>query len=189
MSNKTLISVIRIATGLAIAMFLTTDARYEKTTKSQVAQASSYSETITSDYSAIDPDSCEIVQLDKETGASTGVCPSYNNIPVFICTSFIGSSDRNIYQVGGATLTLNVVTMALGYSIATIAKLREDSVRAIAVEVGIQNGTLAIAIASTPAFLNNSTMAIPAGIYSLLMYFTGAAFAWLMGSRGVLRAN
>lgn len=94
-----------------------------------------------------------------------------------------------IYQVGWATLTLNIVTMALGYGIATIAKLKEDSVRAIAVEVGIQNGTLAIAIASAPAFLNNSTMAIPAGIYALLMYFTGAAFAWLMLSRKALKAN
>ena len=94
-----------------------------------------------------------------------------------------------IYQVGWATLTLNIVTMALGYGIATIAKLKEDSVRAIAVEVGIQNGTLAIAIASAPAFLNNSTMAIPAGIYALLMYFTSAAFAWLMLSRKALKAN
>lgn len=94
-----------------------------------------------------------------------------------------------IYQVGWATLTLNIVTMALGYGIATIAKLKENSVRAIAVEVGIQNGTLAIAIASAPAFLNNSTMAIPAGIYALLMYFTSAAFAWLMLSRKALKAN
>ena len=49
-----------------------------------------------------------------------------------------------IYQVGWATLTLNLLTMALGYGIATIAQLKEDSVKAIAVEVGIQNGTLAI---------------------------------------------
>jgi len=81
-----------------------------------------------------------------------------------------------IYQVGWAVLVLNISTMALGYGIATIAKLPQDSVKAIAIEVGIQNGTLAIAIASSPTFLNNSTMAIPAGIYSLLMYFTSAIF-------------
>lgn len=90
-----------------------------------------------------------------------------------------------IYQVGGATLTLNIVTMALGYGIATVVQLKQDSILAIAVEVGIQNGTLAIAIASTPAFLNNSTLAIPAGIYSLLMYFTSALFAWLVRSRQI----
>lgn len=92
-----------------------------------------------------------------------------------------------IYQVGGATLTLNILTMALGYGMATMAKLKHDSVKAIAVEVGIQNGTLAIAIASAPTFLNNSTMAIPAGIYSLLMYFTSAIFAWMMRSSPLQR--
>lgn len=90
-----------------------------------------------------------------------------------------------IYQVGWAVLVLNVSTMALGYGIATIAKLPQYSVRAIAVEVGIQNGTLAIAVASAPTFLNNSTMAIPAGIYSLLMYFTSAAFGWWMQNRSL----
>ncbi|MEM8829211.1 MAG: bile acid:sodium symporter family protein [Cyanobacteria bacterium P01_G01_bin.19] len=88
-----------------------------------------------------------------------------------------------IYQVGWAVLFLNISTMALGYGVATIAKLPQDSVKTIAVEVGIQNGTLAIAIASAPTFLNNSTMAIPAGIYSLVMYFTSAIFGWLMQSR------
>ena len=90
-----------------------------------------------------------------------------------------------IYQVGGATLALNISTMALGYGIGTMAKLSQDSVRAIAVEVGIQNGTLAIAVASSPTFLNNSTMAIPAGIYSLLMYLTCAVFGWWLASRNI----
>lgn len=88
-----------------------------------------------------------------------------------------------IYQVGVVALALNVVTMALGYGIATVNRLPQDSVKAIAVEVGIQNGTLAIAIASAPTFLNNPTMAIPAGVYGLLMYFTGAVFAWLVSDR------
>ena len=88
-----------------------------------------------------------------------------------------------IVRVGWATLTLNISTMVLGYGIASIIMLDRDSVKAITVEVGIQNGTLAIAVASAPAFLNNSTMAIPAGIYSLLMYFTSAIFAWWMRSK------
>ena len=73
--------------------------------------------------------------------------------------------------------------MALGYGIATIAKLHEGTVKAITVEVGIQNGTLAIAVASTPTLLNNPTMAIPAAIYSLLMYVTSAAFTYWARSR------
>lgn len=81
-------------------------------------------------------------------------------------------------QVGWVTFALNVSTMILGYVIATLAKLDWDSATAITFEVGIQNGTLAIAIASAPTFLNNPTMAIPAAIYSLLMFGTGGAFAW-----------
>jgi BASS family bile acid:Na+ symporter len=68
--------------------------------------------------------------------------------------------------------------MALGYGIATLARLNQSSATAITVEVGIQNGTLAIAIASAPTFLNNPTMAIPAAIYSLLMFAVGGGFAW-----------
>ena len=48
------------------------------------------------------------------------------------------------FQVGGVTLTLNLLTMALGYTIATLAKLDSSSAKAITVEVGIQNGTLAL---------------------------------------------
>ncbi len=47
--------------------------------------------------------------------------------------------------MGWATLILNVVAMALGFAIATLTRLGEKRVTAITVEVGIQNGTLAIA--------------------------------------------
>ena len=80
-------------------------------------------------------------------------------------------------QVGWVTLTLNVLAMALGYALSTLAKLNRKSVVAITSEVGIQNGTLAIAVASAPSLLNNPTIAIPAAIYSLLMFITGAALA------------
>jgi len=45
-------------------------------------------------------------------------------------------------------------------------------------EIGIHNGTLAIYIALN--VLNNSTMSIPPAIYSLLMFFTAAAFGFLV---------
>lgn len=86
-------------------------------------------------------------------------------------------------QVGGVTLTLNIVSMALGYGLATVSKLDKADARAIAVEVGIQNGTLAIAVASAPTLLNMPTMAIPAAIYSLLMFVTSAAFAGLLAKQ------
>lgn len=89
-------------------------------------------------------------------------------------------------QVGWVTLTLNLLTMVLGYAIANLTNLDKRSATAITFEVGIQNGTLAIAIASGPTFLNNPTMAIPAAIYSLLMFGTGGAFAWWSQRRSVM---
>ncbi len=88
-------------------------------------------------------------------------------------------------QVGWVTFALMVLTMALGLAIAKLAKLDHPSATAITVEVGIQNGTLAIAIASAPTFLNTPSMAIPAAIYSLLMFVVSGAFAWWAQRRQV----
>lgn len=82
-----------------------------------------------------------------------------------------------VIDVGWVTLVLNLLTMALGFTIGTLTQLGEKSAIAITVEVGIQNGTLAIVIAASPTFLNNPRMAIPAAIYSLLMFVTGIGFA------------
>ena len=52
-----------------------------------------------------------------------------------------------------------------------------------AMEIGVHNGTLAIAIASSPLLLNDPLMAIPAAIYSLIMFVTAAAFSYFMSRR------
>ena len=83
-------------------------------------------------------------------------------------------------QVGWVTLTLNIVMMALGYKIATVSKLDKPRAKSITIEVGIQNGTLAIAIASSPTWLNMPSMAIPAAIYALIMFATSAMFGWFV---------
>lgn len=81
-------------------------------------------------------------------------------------------------QVGGVTLTLNLLTMGLGYGIAILARLGLAERKSITIEVGIQNGTLAIAIATT--LLNAPIMAIPAAIYSVVMFLTSGIFAGLL---------
>lgn len=90
-------------------------------------------------------------------------------------------------QVGLVTLALNLAAMAVGYGLATLTRLDNPSTTAITVEVGLQNGTLAIAIASAPTLLNQPTLAIPAAIYSLLMFATGAAFAYWSVRRSASR--
>ena len=59
-----------------------------------------------------------------------------------------------------------------------LCKLSQRQSIAIGMEIGIHNGTLAIALALSPMLLNNATMSIPAAIYSIIMFFTAAAFGW-----------
>lgn len=81
-------------------------------------------------------------------------------------------------QVGVAALTFNVVSMAIGYFLPRLLKVTQKQAIAIGMEIGIHNGTLAIFIALN--VLLNETMAIPAAIYSLIMFFTAAAFGFLV---------
>lgn len=92
-----------------------------------------------------------------------------------------------IQQVGPAALAFNLLSMAVGYCVPLLAQLPQRQAVAIGMEIGIHNGTLAIAIASSPFLLNNSVMAVPPAIYSVIMFFTAAAFGWLV-NRGERRA-
>ncbi len=83
-----------------------------------------------------------------------------------------------------AALTFNLLSLAVGYWVPRLLKLSKPQSIAIGMEIGIHNGTLAIALALSPSLLNNSTMAIPAAIYGVLMFFTASAFGWWV-SRGV----
>ncbi|MDN3724051.1 bile acid:sodium symporter family protein [Aequorivita sp. SDUM287046] len=74
-------------------------------------------------------------------------------------------------QAGMAALQLNIVTMFLGYFSAKLFGLGIKAARSIAIESGIQNGTLAITIAVV--LLQNASFAIVPAVYSLLMFVTG----------------
>lgn len=80
--------------------------------------------------------------------------------------------------VGLAALCFNLLSLAVGYYVPRMLNLSRRQAVAIGMEIGIHNGTLAIALALSPVLLNNSTMAIPAALYSVLMFFTAAAFGW-----------
>lgn len=92
--------------------------------------------------------------------------------------------------VGGAALAFNLLSMAVGYCVPRLLKLNLRQAIAIAMEIGIHNGTLAIALALSPALLNNPTMAIPAAIYSLIMFITAALFGlWVNRVHGAELAH
>jgi len=79
---------------------------------------------------------------------------------------------RYFVEAGPAALALNVATLALSFGMAKLVKLPFRQGLTIAIESGIQNGTLGITIAAT--LLMNSVMTIPSAIYSLIMFGTAA---------------
>lgn len=86
-------------------------------------------------------------------------------------------------QVGLAALSFNVASMLVGYFVPMLFRLPNKQSIAIGMEIGVHNGTLAIAIASSPLLLNSTVMAMPAAIYSLIMFFTAALFGFLVNQR------
>ena len=80
-----------------------------------------------------------------------------------------------IMQAGLITLTLNVSMMVIAYYIAKAFTSGVKQMRCIALECGLQNGTLAIFV-STQIFGTDILYAIPTAAYALIMYITGFIF-------------
>lgn len=93
----------------------------------------------------------------------------------------------SLQKVGLLTLILNVLTIGLGYASAKLFKLNTKQSISIMIENGIQNGTLAIVIATT--ILLQPEMSIPAAVYSLSMFLTGGIIMWYFGRRKEVDAS
>lgn len=76
-----------------------------------------------------------------------------------------------LQQAGTTTLALNLATMTIGFVTAKLVRLNLAQSITISIESGIQNGTMAIAIAS--GILMNDNYAIAPAVYSLIMFLTG----------------
>jgi BASS family bile acid:Na+ symporter len=85
-------------------------------------------------------------------------------------------------QAGTVTLILNLATMATGLLAAKIMRLPFRQGVSISIESGIQNGTLAISIATV--LLLNTEYAIAPAVYSLIMFITGGIFIFIALRRG-----
>lgn len=90
-------------------------------------------------------------------------------------------------EVGLVTLLLNLITMGLGYLTAVLFKLKFKSAISITIESGIQNGTLAIVIATS--ILNNIEMSIPTVAYTIWMFMTGGILMWFLGKRSEVKPS
>lgn len=83
---------------------------------------------------------------------------------------------------GVAVLALNLIMMALGWGAALSLRLDAAQSTSITLETGIQNSTLAMLIATS--FLQDEQLAVPAALYSLVMYVT-AILVVVMRRRGL----
>jgi|TARA_B110000037_G_scaffold97125_1_gene113813 BASS family bile acid:Na+ symporter len=90
-------------------------------------------------------------------------------------------------EVGLVTLLLNIITMGLGYLTARLFKLNFKSAISITVESGIQNGTLALVIATS--ILNNVEMGIPTAAYAIWMFMTGGILMWHLGKKSEIASK
>jgi BASS family bile acid:Na+ symporter len=89
---------------------------------------------------------------------------------------------ENVDEVAGAALALNLAAMTISFVVSRLARLDSRQSTAIALELGVHNSTLAIAVGASLA----SELTIPAAVYSSFMLFTGGAFAWMMSGRNAV---
>ena len=90
-----------------------------------------------------------------------------------------GRVTESFGSVAPAALALNVAAMSVSFTIAHLARLPDRSATAIAMELGVHNSTLTIAVATTI----DDRLAIPAAVYSAFMFLTAFPFALLMARR------
>jgi BASS family bile acid:Na+ symporter len=85
----------------------------------------------------------------------------------------------NLGGVLGAVVTLNLAALAISFTISKLARLSDRQATAIALELGIHNATLAIAVGSALA----TELTVPAAVYGSVMFFSGGLFARMMRRR------
>ena len=81
-------------------------------------------------------------------------------------------------QAGLAVLILNVVMMTLAYFIAKKFVTGVAQRKCISLECGLQNGTLAVFVATL--MFNDVAYMVPTAAYALIMYITGFIFIYIL---------
>ncbi|WP_433755314.1 bile acid:sodium symporter family protein [Nocardia sp. CA-135398] len=85
---------------------------------------------------------------------------------------------ENIGKLATLSLLLSTLSFVIGYTVPRLFRVQTDQAIASAMEIGIHNGALAIAVASS--VLHNSQMAVPPAVYGVLMNVPAAVAAYLL---------
>ena len=81
-------------------------------------------------------------------------------------------------QAGTAVLALNIIMMILAFYIAKFFASGIPQKKCISLECGLQNGTLAVFVATQ--IFDNVAYVVPTAAYALIMYITGFIFIFLL---------
>ena len=81
-------------------------------------------------------------------------------------------------DAGLITLLLNVIMMIVAFYVAQLLATGNAQKKCIAIECGLQNGTLAIFVGTT--LFGGGAFVIPAATYSLIMFVTSLIFVFLV---------
>lgn len=104
---------------------------------------------------------------------------------VFLVVTTLGNKFHaftdNIGKLGAICLLLSTLSFVIGYVVPRLAKVAPDQAIASAMEIGIHNGALAIAVAAT--VLHDDTMAVAPATYAILMNIPAVIAAYLLGRR------
>ena len=101
---------------------------------------------------------------------------------IFVFVAIWIEERNNIFtylaQAGVAVLILNIVMMILAYFIAKKFVSGTAQQKCIALECGLQNGTLAVFV--TTLIFDDIAYVVPTGAYALIMYLTGFIFIYIL---------
>ena len=83
-----------------------------------------------------------------------------------------------IQQAGLITLTLNIIMMFVGYYVAKFFATGVAQRKSISLECGLQNGTLAVFVASQ--LFNDIVYLIPTATYAIVMFMTSLVYVFIV---------
>ena len=110
-----------------------------------------------------------------------GIHPSIGGVISGLTGAIIAERENIVVyfaQAGLITLLLNLLMMFIAYYISKSLIENQSQQRAITLECGLQNGTLAIVVANV--FFDGGAYLIPAATYSLIMYITALPYIYYL---------
>ena len=123
---------------------------------------------------------------DNFIGSKTSIIDKITGILFLIVFIAIWVEEKdNIFdylaQAGLIVVTLNIVMMILAYYLAKTFASGIEQIKCISLECGLQNGTLAVFVATEIS--SEIVYMIPTAAYALIMYITGFIFIYFLRNK------